>query len=177
MEVEILDEIPIYMGKKVKLKRLNLVIRGSKTFHEIIDFGESVAILAFLDDKTVLLEKQFRGPLRDWLFEIPAGRIESNETPEDAARRELIEETGYSPMKLEYLGSFYLTPGYSNEKIHLFVARDLEYKGQKLEEHEAINIVKIPYEELLTKILLGEINDAKTALAVMLLEIKKSRRK
>ncbi len=171
-DIEVLGEEWIYKGRKVRLKKLLLKIRGSKTFHEVIDFGESVAILPFKDDSTVLLERQFRGAVGGWLLEIPAGRIEGEESAEEAARRELREEIGYIPEELEYLGSFILTPGYSNEKIHIFVARQLRFVGQELEEHEAIRIVEMPYEKLLDMVMRGEISDAKTVLAVLMYETR-----
>ncbi|MCR8433387.1 MAG: NUDIX hydrolase [Candidatus Korarchaeota archaeon] len=171
--IETLGEELVWEGRKIRLKKLKLKIRGSETFHEIVDFGESVSILPFKDDKTVILEKQFRGPIRGWLLEIPAGRIRRGEEIKEAANRELREETGYVAGQFDYLGSFILTPGYSNEKIHLLVARELKYVGRELEEHEAIEVVEMPYRELLNMILCGKISDAKTVLAVLIYEMRK----
>jgi len=173
--VEILGEEWIYRGRKVRLKKLFLRIRGSETFHEIIDFGESVAILPFKDDNTVLLERQFRGAIGGWILEIPAGRIEGGEKAEDAAKRELREEIGYVPGDLIFLGTYILTPGYSNERIHIFVARELRFVGQSLEEHEAIRTVELQYDSLLDMVLKGEIKDAKTVLAVLMYEARMGR--
>lgn len=171
--IETLGEELVWAGRKIRLKKLKLKIRGSETFHEIVDFGESVAVLPFKDNETVILEKQFRGPIRGWLLEIPAGRVEPGEDINEAANRELMEEIGYSAEELIYLGSFVLSPGYSNERMHLLVARKLRYVGQNLEEHEAINVVEIPYRELLNMVVCGKIADAKTVLAVLIYETRK----
>ena len=80
MDVRILGEELIYEGRKITLKKLNLIVRGKKTFHEIIMFGKSVAVLPFIDDENVILIRQFRGPLKGWILEIPAGRIEKGES-------------------------------------------------------------------------------------------------
>jgi len=171
--VEILGEEEIYSGKKVTLRKLLLKIRGHDTFHEIIRFGESVAILPFITGSEVILIRQFRGAIGGWIIEIPAGRVEKGESPTETCIRELIEEIGYRPKSLEKLASCYLTPGYSDELIHLYVARDLEYVGQRLEEHEAIRLVRINYEDLLRDVLSGKINDAKTMLTVLFYEMRK----
>ena len=170
-DVQVLGEEWIYQGRKVKLKKLLLKIRGSKTFHEIVEFGESVAILPLKGD-SVILERQFRGAIGGWILEIPAGKVEKGEKAEDAAKRELIEEIGYEPGELRYLGTFILTPGYSDEKIHIFVARNLRYVGQRLEKHEAIKTMEVPYDRFLDMIMSGEIRDAKTVLATLLYESK-----
>lgn len=172
MDVQVLGEELIYKGRKVTLKKLDLIVRGKKTFHEIVVFGKSVAILPFIDDKNVILVRQFRGPLKEWIVEIPAGRIEKDESPEEACTRELEEEIGYKPKFLEFLGGGYLTPGYSDEYIYLFVAKNLEHVGQHLEEHEVIKTIKMPYERLKDMVLNGEIEDIKTMMAVVLYEIK-----
>lgn len=171
--VIILGEEDIYLGRKVKLKKLHLNIREKATFHEIVVFGESVAILPFINGDEVIIIKQFRGPIGGWIYEIPAGRVEPGEELEDACIRELEEEIGYRPKKLEKLASCYLTPGYSDEKIHIFVAYDLEYVGHRLEETEAIETIKIKYRDLLEKVMKNEIEDAKTILAVLLYSTKK----
>ncbi len=175
MDVRILGEELIYEGRKITLKKLNLIVRGKKTFHEIIMFGKSVAVLPFIDDEDVILIRQFRGPLKGWILEIPAGRIEKGESPENACIRELEEEIGYKPNFLKLLGGGYLTPGYSNEYMYLFVAKNLEYVGQHLEEHEVIRMVKMPYKKLREMALFGEIKDIKTIMAVALYEIKKDK--
>ncbi len=174
--VEILGEENIYRGRKINLSKLLLRIRGKDTFHEVIKFGESVAVLPFLDMDTVILIRQFRGPVGGWVYEIPAGKIERGEDPESTCIRELEEEIGYTPKKLEKLVSCYLSPGYSDERIHLYVAYNLQYVGQHLEEHEAIEVVKLGYGELLQMIQDGKITDAKTILAVLFFELMKRKK-
>ena len=173
MDVEIIGREIVYSGKKVVLEKLFLRIRGNTTFHEIVRFGQSVAVLPFIDDHNVILVRQFRGPIEGWILEVPAGRVDEGEEPDEACLRELEEETGYRASKLEKLASVYLSPGYSDEMIHLYVARELEYVGQHLEEHEALNVVTIRYNELIDMVHGGEIMDAKTALLVLLYEARR----
>jgi ADP-ribose pyrophosphatase len=114
-----------------------------------------------------MLVKQYRYSVKDFVLEIPAGTIEKGETPEESIKRELQEEISYKPGKLEKLGWVYLTPGYSNEKIHLFKATELEKAKKKAEEDENIEVVKMKIEEALSKIRSGEIKDGKTVIAIL----------
>jgi ADP-ribose pyrophosphatase len=101
-------------------------------------------------------------------LELPAGTLNNNETPEECALRELEEETGYRAHKIEKLGSFYLAPGYSTEKIHAFFASELEEKKQKLEIDEDIKVEKVRIKDLLVMINDGKIEDAKTLASLFL---------
>lgn len=170
--MEILGEEMIYRGRKISLKKVFLKIRGKTTFHEVVLFGQAVAILPFKGNNIVLL-KQYRSPVGGWIYEIPAGKIEEGESPEETCVRELIEETGYKPNYLEKLISVYTTPGYSNEVLHIFLARDLKFVGQRLTDYEIIKTIEIPYTELLQKIRNGEIIDGKTIIAVLYYELFK----
>jgi len=157
-----------YKGLIFKIWRETFEKNGKRMEREIVEFPETCAVLPILDKEHIILITQYRFPLKQNLLEIPAGKIEGDETPEEAARRELMEEIKMKPKKLLKLGSFYLTPGYSTEKIHLFVGSELEQEGLTEDEEEDITCHRISIETALEMVKKGEIEDAKTALALLL---------
>jgi len=116
----------IYDGRAVRL-RVDTVrmADGRETSREVVEHSDCVAIVAVDADNNVLLVRQFRKPIEKELLEIPAGGIDPGEDPVTAVRRELQEEIGYLPNKVERLGGFYSTPGYCTEYLHLYLAADL----------------------------------------------------
>ncbi len=140
---------------------------GRIVYREYVDFPETVMMLPLLDPDRILLVYQYRAPLRKWIYEVPAGVIEPGETPEEAARRELIEETGYKPNRLEKLFHLYLAPGYSTEKIYAFLASDLEKTEAKPEEYEVLKPLIITIDEALEMIRSNVIEDSKTVSLIM----------
>jgi len=151
----------------VRVDRVRLA-DGSEARREVVEHPGAVAILPILDDGRVILERQFRQPAGEVLWEIPAGTLHEGEDPQDCARRELAEETGYRPDILEPLASVYLAPGYSTEVIHLFVARGLQPVGQRTDVDERVRTVILDFDRVLEMIATGEIRDAKTVCAVLL---------
>ncbi len=163
-----LEEKRIFSGNLLKFNADRVVLpNGVKTFREYVSHPGAVAALPILNFSEIILVKQYRYSVKDFVLEIPAGTIEKGETPEESIKRELQEEINYKPGKLEKLGWVYLTPGYSNEKIHLFKATELEKAGKKSEEDENIEVVKMKIEEALSKIRSGEIKDGKTVIAIL----------
>lgn len=159
----------IYRGKVINLRLDEIVTKnGTKYVREIVEHPGAVAILAFLDDNTILMVKQYRRAVNKILLELPAGTLKINESPEECAIRELEEETGYKAHKIEKLGAFYLAPGYSSEKLYVFIAKELEKSEQNLEIDEEINVEKVSIKELLSMIDKGEIEDAKTIASILL---------
>ena len=153
----------IYDGKVISLRIDKIQLSSGDVFErEVIEHPGAVAMLPFLDDGRLLLIKQYRHPVGEVLFEIPAGTLHKNEDPKDCARRELIEETGYEAGKLEELISCFLAPGYSSEKIHLFHASDLRRVGESPDIDEMIELYPISIEKVQEMIKTGEITDAKT---------------
>jgi ADP-ribose pyrophosphatase len=126
----------------------------------------STAIVPFLDDSTVIMERQYRHPLRDYLLEIPAGTMDPGETALACARRELEEETGYTADEFIELGKVHILPAYSDELIHIYLARGLSTSEQRLDPDEIINVVEYPLDEALRMIETGRITDALTILAL-----------
>lgn len=158
----------IYDGKIIKV-RLDTVRLpdGNESYREIVEHRGAVAMVP-LEGDSVYLIKQFRKPIEKILLEIPAGRLEALEDPEECARRELAEEIGYWPQKLQLLSIFYTSPGFSNEKIYLYLAEGLVTQKAQRDEGEFLEIVKLPLREAVKKIATGEIEDGKTITGLLL---------
>lgn len=167
---QLLREDLVFSGLRFNVVRRRYVKPRSGEFFErdIVFFPQAVAVLPFVDAESVLLIKQFRASLNDYIIEVPAGVVDRDETPEETAKRELVEETGYLPRTLEKLGFFTPTPGYSSEILHLYVARDLEYIGSRLEKYEIIEPFTVKFSEAYKMVLEGMIIDMKTALILLL---------
>jgi ADP-ribose pyrophosphatase len=134
-----------------------------------------VAVVAIDDGGNVLLVNQFRQPVGKELLEIPAGGIEANEDPAAAVRREMQEETGYLPGKLEKLGGFYSAPGYCTEYLYLYLAADLTPSQLYAEDTEAISLVRVPVTGIPGLIASGSICDAKSIAGLLtFLEYRKT---
>jgi ADP-ribose pyrophosphatase len=117
-------------------------------------------------DPTVLLIRQYRYAAEGYLYEVPAGRLDRGEHPDDCARRELAEETGYTAERVERLFTMYTTPGFTDERIHLYLATGLTPGEASREADEFVELVPTPLSRALAMIEGGEIQDAKTALAL-----------
>ena len=152
----------IYNGKVVKLYVDDVKCPNNNlSRREIIKHNGGVCILAIIDNK-VILEKQYRYAYDEVLFELPAGKLEVNENPYDAALREFEEETGYKANTLIDYGKMYPTCGYSNEIIYMYVAKDIIKTKRHLDEDEFIEIEYVNLEEVVDMINKGIIKDAKT---------------
>ena len=139
---------------------------------EMIRHSGASAVLPFLgdpggEDPTILLIRQYRYAADGFIYEIPAGRLEPGEPPEQCAVRELREETGCTAAKMEHLYTMYTTPGFTDEKIHLFAATGLERGETALEQDEFVEVVPTAMSAALRLIRDGTINDAKTALSIL----------
>ena len=126
----------------------------------------STAVVPLLDDNTVIMEIQYRHAVQDYLFEIPAGTMVPGESPLACARRELEEETGYVADEFIELGEVYILPAYSDEKIHVYLARGLTPSRQNLDQDEIIKVVAHPWVEALEMIRAGRVTDALTVLSL-----------
>lgn len=145
---------------------------------EMLRHPGASAVLPFLDDPTdadprVLLIRQFRHATDGYLWEIPAGRRDKGETPEATARRELREETGYSCSRLERLTTFWTTPGFTDERIDLFLAAGLAPGDTAREDDEVIEMHELRWSEVLGMVRDGVIDDAKSVIAILHAEIWK----
>ena len=160
----------IYSGKIIEVNLQTVVLpNGRKSKREIVNHPGGVAILAYKDDDTIFMVEQFRKPIEKSILEIPAGKIEKNENVEACGRRELEEEIGYRAKKFEYLGKVVTSPGFCDECIYIFKARDL-YKGRDNigDEDEVINVKEVKLDKIKDMIKNGKIIDAKTICAFMM---------
>ncbi len=163
MEEKTLKSERIYEGRLVNLRQDAVVLSsGRETVREVVEHPNCVAIVAIDSEDNVVMVRQFRKPVEGVLLEIPAGVIELGEEPQQCALRELEEETGYMAGKMERIGGFYSSPGYSTEFLHLFLATDLQRGSTRPDEDEIIEVVSIPWEQILGLIVAGEVCDAKS---------------
>ena len=166
----------IYDGRAVRL-RVDTVkmASGRETTREIVEHSDCVAIVAIDANDNVLLVNQFRKPVEKELLEIPAGGIDPGEDPVMTVRREMREETGYLPRKVERLGGFYSTPGYCTEYLYLYLATDLIPSQLHAEDTESIRLVRVPIGQIPGLITSGSICDAKSIAGLLtFLEYRKA---
>jgi ADP-ribose pyrophosphatase len=143
---------------------------GNISTREMVVHPGAVAIVALTSEKEIILVKQYRYPVKEILYELPAGKLEKGEAPAYSARRELEEETGYSAEKWEKLASFYTAPGFSSEYMHLYLATNLVKKEAHPDPDEIIMYEKIPLAKVWQMIETGEIKDGKTVLGILWLQ-------
>ena len=153
----------IYDGRAVKL-RVDTVDKsdGRRTTREIVEHSDCVAVVVLDSKDNVLLVRQFRKAVDRILLEIPAGGIDPGEQPIACVRRELQEEIGYLPNKIDKLGGFYSAPGYCTEYLHLYLATHLMSRRLEAEDTEDIEVVRVPLIRIPELIASGEICDAKS---------------
>ncbi len=131
-----------------------------------IDHPAAIAIIPFLTDSTILLVKQYRYAIGKETLEIPAGKVDPGETPDEAVYRELLEETGYDADHIEQVRSYYPAIGYSNEIIHLYKARGLHQQSGIVDTAEISSLEVVTLESLRSRVRSGQIMDGKTMLAL-----------
>ena len=165
---EFLDSKKIFSGRVFDVT-VDTVREGGETYvREVVHHPGSAVILPVFDDGTVALVKQYRHPAVKYLLELPAGTLNGKESPEAGAARELEEELGVVAGKLEKLSEFFVSPGFCEEKMWLYLATELRETAQRLEDDEALEIVRLPIDRALQMITDGEIEDAKTIIGLML---------
>ncbi|MFC1908732.1 NUDIX hydrolase [Chloroflexota bacterium] len=168
----------IFDGRAIKLRVDKVQIPdGREETREIVEHAACVAVVVIDGNDNVLLVKQFRKPVEKELLEIPAGGIDPGEEPIDAVCRELREETGYLPRKIERLGGFYSAPGYCTEYLYLYLASDLTPSQLFAEDTEGIELVRVPVSQIQGHITSGDICDAKSIAGLLtFLEYQKIQR-
>jgi len=158
----------IYHGRGINL-HVDTVQKpsGRKTTREVVEHSDCVAIVPIDAQDNVLLVRQFRHAVGKFLLEIPAGGINPGEEPIDCVRRELQEEIGYLPRKIDKLGGFYSIPGYGTEYLYCYLASDLVPSRLVAEDTENIELVRISPDRIPKLIASGEICDAKSIAALL----------
>ncbi|MDR7072622.1 NUDIX hydrolase [Fictibacillus barbaricus] len=169
----------IYSGKIIDLYVEEVELPNKKIGkREIVKHPGAVAVLAVTEEGKILMVEQFRKPLEKTIVEIPAGKLEKGEDPLECAKRELLEETGYSCKKIESIGSFYTSPGFADELIHLYFTDSLINKGEQMtDEDEFVNVLEISIDEAKEMMKNQQIHDAKTVYGVLYMELNHANRK
>lgn len=141
---------------------------GRTSTREVCLHPQGVCVLPLKDDGTVSLVRQYRYPMGRTLLELPAGKMDMGpEELEAAARRELSEETGLEAGDMIYLGKIYVSPGFCDEVLHMYLARDLKQSEAHPDEDEFLDVEHMPFDELVDKVMADELSDAKTVAAVL----------
>ncbi len=161
----------VYQGRLLKVCEDRVQLHdGREARREYIQHPGAVMVIALLDESTLLLERQFRYPLRRHFYELPAGKMESGEAPLLTAQRELVEECGYEAGSWRHIASLHPCIGYSDECVELYLARELTYVGHALDDGEFLEVVPTNIAEALNRVRSGEITEVKTMIGLLWLE-------
>lgn len=162
-----IDSKVVFPGKMITVTYDTVELEnGREAWREVVRHPGASAVLVILDDGSILLERQYRYALGKDILEIPAGKLDKGEDPFTCAQRELKEETGYEAKRWHYMGSIYTGPGFCDEVIHLYVAKDLVKGENHLDEDEFVELEIYSKEEVFEMIRKGELNDSKTLAAL-----------
>jgi len=165
---KILSSQKVFDGRVFNVT-VDTVSEGELTYQrEVVHHNGSAVIVPVFDDGTVALVKQYRHPAVRYLLEVPAGTLAKGERPDAGAARELKEELGLVAARLEKLSEFFVSPGFCEEKMWVYLATELFEGDQALEEDEILEVVRLPITDALEMITSGEIQDAKTIIGLML---------
>jgi len=165
---EFVDSKEIFSGRVFDVT-VDTVREGDKTYvREIVHHPGSAVILPVFNDGTIALVRQYRHPAVRYLLELPAGTLKDKERPEEGAARELEEELGVVAGRMEKLSEFFVSPGFCEEKMWLYLATELTETEQRLEDDELLEVVRVPIKRALQMVTDGEIEDAKTIIGLIL---------
>ena len=163
-----LDSTVLFDGKIIRVEKDTVLLEdGTQAFREVVRHPGGVCILALTDRDEVLFVRQFRYPHAAVTMEIPAGKLEYGENPEECGKRELLEECGCTAREFTYLGKLFPTPAYDAEVIHMYLAKGLEYADQHLDEGEFLDVERIPLDEAVRMVIADQYPDAKTPVAIL----------
>jgi ADP-ribose pyrophosphatase len=165
---KILSSQKVFDGRVFNVT-VDTVSEGDLTYQrEVVHHNGSAVIVPIFDDGTVALVRQYRHPAVRYLLEVPAGTLAKGERPEIGAARELKEELGVVAARLEKLSEFFVSPGFCEEKMWVYLATELTEGEQALEDDEVLDVVRLPIADALEMITSGEIEDAKTIIGLIL---------
>ena len=165
---QIIHSEEIFRGRVFDVTVDTILERDTTYKREVVHHPGSAVIVPAFPDGTVALVRQYRHPAVRYLLEIPAGTLNRGERPEEGAARELEEELGFVAGKLEKLTEFFVSPGFCEEKMWLYLATEMTQTEQRLEDDELLDVVRLPLSQALEMITAGEIEDAKTIIGLML---------
>lgn len=158
----------IFDGKVISVRVDNVELPdGHISEREIVEHFGGVGVIPITENGEVLMVSQYRIAAKSMMLEIPAGKLEKGEDPLSCGERELIEETGFKAKEFIPLGVYYATPGYCEEKLTIYLARDLEWVGQHLDDGEFLNVSKYRIDDLYQMVMDNKIHDCKTAIAIL----------
>lgn len=157
-----------YKGKILNLRIDTVESVNGESTREIVEHSGGAVVLPLLPNKNVVMIRQFRKPLERDVLEIPAGKIEQGESPEETAFRELQEETGYMANNMTLLTKMYPSVGYSEELLYIYLATDLEPGETDFDENEDIDTYSYHIDDLYEMVMEGKIQDAKTQVAILM---------
>ncbi|HEY4622681.1 NUDIX hydrolase [Solibacillus sp. FSL R7-0668] len=173
-EERTIQTTPIFDGKVISLKVDDVTLpNGATSKREIINHPGAVAVIAITDDHKLLLVEQYRKAIERSIIEIPAGKLEKGEEPIVTARRELEEETGYTTDDLTFVQAFATSPGFADEVIHIYLAKNLKKLevAAALDEDEFVELMEVTLEEAEAMVADERIYDAKTAYAILWMKL------
>ena len=158
----------VYKGKILTLKRDRVMTVGGESVREVIEHSGGAVIIPMTDDGKIVMVKQYRYAAGRVMLEVPAGKTDPGEGPEETARRELREETGYTASEMRFLARMYPTPGYSKEILYIYLALGLTPGETDFDDSEAIDLEYMDLDELEEMVLSGKIEDGKTQTAILM---------
>lgn len=165
---KILSEETAYRGKILDVRSLDVELpNGRRSKRDVVRHPGASAVVALTETGKIVLVRQYRTALDRVTVEIPAGKLDPGEDPLDCARRELREETGFTPRRIRYLTSIASSCGFSDEIIHIYLATQLEFEGASPDEDEFVNVDLVPLTELVDAVLDGKVEDAKTVVGAL----------
>lgn len=167
-DADVLASRSIHDGRVVKLfvDRIRLP-NGHEMDLEVVRHVGAAAVVPLDRDDNVLMVRQYRHATGGWLLEVPAGKLDAGEPPDRCARREVEEETGHRPGRLVPMGWIWTTPGFSDERIWLYLACDLEPSAQRLEQDEVLTVERVPLADAVAMAACGDIVDGKSVCALL----------
>ena len=165
-EEKVLSQEMIYEGKIINLRRDNVTVVNGTSYREVVEHSGGAVIAAVTADRKMVMVRQYRRPADKVMFEAPAGKIDPGEDPLETAGRELREETGYTADNIRYLTKFYTSVGFSEEVLYLYLCTGLTKGETDFDDNEALEIEEWDIDELHRMVMRGEIDDAKTLIAI-----------
>lgn len=169
----VLSTEQVFDGRRINVRVDKVAMAdGRRTQREVVEHPDAVVVLAIRDDGDIAFVRQWRHPTGRPLLELPAGRIDPGETPEQTARRELREEVGLDPGRLDYARGFFVAPGFADEFLHGFIARDCVESPLEADEDEELVVEWMPLGEAIGLVETGEIIDAKSVILIQYLALE-----
>ncbi len=160
----------VFEGKLIRVRKDVVTTVNGESVREIVEHQGAVVILALLPNGNVIMERQYRKPVENVVFEVPAGLIDPGEEPEEAALRELREETGYRADDIRFLTTAWPSVGFSKEEVHLFCCTGLVPGETDFDDNEAIDTEEHHIDKLCDMVMAGEIPDAKSQIAILMVK-------